>query len=960
VSAVANVLRIRPGEGRMVGSVVALMFIASAGQTIGESGVNASFFDRIGPDALPVMYLLQGLTGLLAMLVLTGSLGRFDRRRAYVVMPALLAIAVVVERVIVASDVSWIYRVLWLTVAVATLVQSVYLWGTAGAVTDTRRAKRLFPLFGSGAILGSVIGGLLTGPLARAIGVGNLLLVWAGCLVATCLLAARVLGVRRTARARVRRVRRGSSTLHDLADGLSFVRRSPLLMWMTAAGVLFSVLFYSLFLPFAQAATARYPDPEALAGFLGVFGAGVTIVAFAISILFANRLLAWLGAAAVIFILPVLYGGSFGILLASSALTTLVVTRAVVMVWLQGVASPAWETLVNVVPETRRDQVRAFISGGPSQTGTAIAGLVTLVGQEVLTSRQLATIGLAVAVLTVWVTWRIRGSYAGALVDALRAGRPTVFEGRPVEGSPVVLELDATAIGLALEASRDRDPRLRRLGVEMLSASDDARARADLAERTTDEDALVRAFAIVGLAGSGSLDTSVLGRALGDEDPAVRLAAVEALADGSRAPLDEDRMRSLEADPDPTVAAAVSVAMLEGPSRARAVERVRSLLAEGETELRIAAVRRLRTASADDVTSFVLPMLDDPSPAVRTEAFRTLASAAPASAVVPALRALEGEDASLREAALGVLAGLDLAEHLPAIDHVARSRAAAAQHDLSVVGAIAPGGAETELLRTAVLERGRSHAVVALSAISLVSPDGDAMRLAIDNLRGSEPGQLANALETLEATGHRSIATPLIPLWEPTGDTAARRDDWIELVADDPDPLIRSCVELVRTTDRRGDAMGRSKTSMSPMERVLALRTIPLFEELSTADLRRLADIADERAFAEGEVISSEGEMGDELHLVLAGTVAVTRGSGGSASVVARRGPGDVVGEMSIITRSPRVASLVAEGDVRTIRIGRQDFESMIRERPDLSLAMMRVLAERLGAETRMPDDAAR
>src|SRR5207249_2950829 len=181
-------------------------------------------------------------------------------------------------------------------------------------------------------------------------------------------------------------------------------RRSPLLMWMTAAGVLFSVLFFSLFLPFAQAATARYPDPEALAGFLGAFGAAVTIVAFVISILFANRFLAWFGAATVIIALPVLYGGSFGILLATSAFT--------------------------------------------------------------------------------------------ALVDALRAGRPSVFEGRPVQGTPVVLELDATAIGLALEASRDEDPRVRRLGVEMLAAGDDPRIRAELEDRTKDMDAMIRALAI--------------------------------------------------------------------------------------------------------------------------------------------------------------------------------------------------------------------------------------------------------------------------------------------------------------------------------------------------------------------------------------------------------------------------------------------------------------------------------
>src|SRR5205085_7549510 len=183
--------------------------------------------------------------------------------------------------------------------------------------------------------------------------------VWAACLVGAGVLGAAVLGIRRRERIFRTRARRRNSTLRDLGEALSFVRRSPLLVWMTVAGVLFSCLFYSLFLPFAQAATARYPDPEALAGFLGVFSAAVTIVAFAISIVFANRLLAWLGAAAVILVLPALYGGSFGILLASSAFTTLVVTRAAVMVWLQGVASPAWETLVNVVPEVRRDQVRA-------------------------------------------------------------------------------------------------------------------------------------------------------------------------------------------------------------------------------------------------------------------------------------------------------------------------------------------------------------------------------------------------------------------------------------------------------------------------------------------------------------------------------------------------------------------------------------------------------------------------
>jgi len=55
---------------------------------------------------------------------------------------------------------------------------------------------------------------------------------------------------------------------------------------------------------------------------------------------------------------------------------------------------------------------------------------------------------------------------------------------------------------------------------------------------------------------------------------------------------------------------------------------------------------------------------------------------------------------------------------------------------------------------------------------------------------------------------------------------------------------------------------------------------------------------------------------------------------------------------MSIITGTPRIASLIAEGDVRTVRIDRGNFEAMVRERPHIALAIMRELAERLAAAT--------
>ena len=537
MSALQRALKIRPGETRLVLSMTALSFVGMAGLAIGQSGANALFFDRIGTDALPLMYLAQGATAFVFMMGLAALLGRVDRRRAYLAIPAGLCAVVLAERVALLTDGRWIFPVLWLTVALAVLLQNVFVWGTAGVVTDTRRAKRLFPLFAAGEILGSVLGGLLTNPLVRLIGTENLLLVWAATLATSWVLCRVVLSAAGTlAQPRVRKAKRGDTTpWRDLAVAFGYVRRSRLLVWMTLAAVLFSVLFFSLYLPWATAATERFPDAGDLAGFFGLFWAAMTGAAFLVSVLVTNRLFARFGIATMMLVLPLLYVGSFGILLVSAGFVTLVVLRFVDGVWLQGVASPAWETLTNVVPDARRDQVRTFLNGGPAQAGTAIAGIIALVGQDVLSPRQFAAIGLAAAAIAVFVVWRVRASYANALVEALREGRPEVFPDVAVAGVPFAFAPDAQALGTLLLAMEDDRAPVRRLAVQLLADVDDARA------------------------------TAALERALRDADPPVRAEAVDALASGPGR-LDAEAFLPLLDDPDPAVAASAAAAGLEGPT----------------------------------------------------------------------------------------------------------------------------------------------------------------------------------------------------------------------------------------------------------------------------------------------------------------------------------------------------------------------------------------------------------
>jgi hypothetical protein len=176
------------------------------------------------------------------------------------------------------------------------------------------------------------------------------------------------------------------------------------------------------------------------------------------------------------------------------------------------------------------------------------------------------------------------------------------------------------------------------------------------------------------------------------------------------------------------------------------------------------------------------------------------------------------------------------------------------------------------------------------------------MRVALGILEGNDAGQLANAIETVEVAVSAPPVPSLLALWEPSATHRAGLTDltWLDVAAADDDALIRACAELVRSSRDQGGTMARSRGSMSPVELVLVLRGIPLFSALEPAELQRVATIAEERTYADDEIIGSEGEMGDEMHVVVEGTVRVARGDG---ETIARRGIGDIVGEMAVIAR---------------------------------------------------------
>jgi CRP/FNR family cyclic AMP-dependent transcriptional regulator len=129
-------------------------------------------------------------------------------------------------------------------------------------------------------------------------------------------------------------------------------------------------------------------------------------------------------------------------------------------------------------------------------------------------------------------------------------------------------------------------------------------------------------------------------------------------------------------------------------------------------------------------------------------------------------------------------------------------------------------------------------------------------------------------------------------------------------------------------------------------EKATALGRVPLFEGISQESMARLAEVAGEVEFPAGQYIVRQGQVGSGLYVVLDGSVRVVRGS----TELARLGPGEFIGELSVIDQQPRMASVEAVDDTRLLAVASWDLLELLERDPALSLNLIRGLARRVRA----------
>jgi HD-GYP domain-containing protein (c-di-GMP phosphodiesterase class II) len=112
--------------------------------------------------------------------------------------------------------------------------------------------------------------------------------------------------------------------------------------------------------------------------------------------------------------------------------------------------------------------------------------------------------------------------------------------------------------------------------------------------------------------------------------------------------------------------------------------------------------------------------------------------------------------------------------------------------------------------------------------------------------------------------------------------------------------------------------------------------------------LDTLAERARPRRYAAGETVFEEGAPGDSMHLVRAGALEVRRTEGVEVYVLARLVPPHAFGELAVLDRTPRTATVVSVEDSETVEIGAEDLDAVLAEHPRALRAMLGVLARLL------------
>ena len=166
-------------------------------------------------------------------------------------------------------------------------------------------------------------------------------------------------------------------------------------------------------------------------------------------------------------------------------------------------------------------------------------------------------------------------------------------------------------------------------------------------------------------------------------------------------------------------------------------------------------------------------------------------------------------------------------------------------------------------------------------------------------------------------------------------------DRWLRLAA-------YACLAGESPDEDTGSLRGRREDG-TLMEHLLMLQSVPLFATMTLEQLEAIHLCLTEQHYTLGELIFAEGDVGDEMYIVVEGEVEILiRLDTAEPFLLAKVGPGSYFGEMSILDNEPRSAAARVSADARLLSLKGEQLKELVFVMPEIAFTIFKVLSERL------------
>jgi AAA family ATP:ADP antiporter len=451
-----------------------------------------------------------------------------------------------------------LFLLIYVWVGVLSVLVPAQVWTLANFVLTTREAKRAFGLVGSGAILGWIVGGLMTRVAVGRYGTEAMLLLTA---LTQVISAGLVVYIWRDRPAMVNGDMPAGEAGGGVLAALEVIGGSRYLKAIGAVILLASLATTVEAWQFKAIAKAAIPDTEELAIFFGTFNMVAGMVSLALQLLLTGRVLRRLGIGMTLFIVPVaLAFTSIGVL-ATGTLLAATLLRASDQVLRYSIDKATVELLYLPVPAAQTFLVKSFIDTVVYRMGDGLGGVIVLVFATALGWSPVDMAWVCLLLLGGWMAAAAvaRREYVENLQDSIHQhrldaerGSTSVLERTASEMLTARLSGDTGEIVYALslfEMAHDRKvhpavrgllkhptPEVRRRALALLSRADDLGVKEQVQQMLHDPDLEVRTEALLYLTEHGNVDPLASIESVGDfEDFSIRASMVAFLARPGRA-----------------------------------------------------------------------------------------------------------------------------------------------------------------------------------------------------------------------------------------------------------------------------------------------------------------------------------------------------------------------------------------------------------------------------------------